>query len=69
MHVFWGILISVIGLLMFYAGSAESESPFYRFMAERSRTLWGNNTHRFYQLSGVAVTVVGVLVALRVIGK
>ena len=61
--------MSVIGLLMFYAGSTESESPVYRFMAERSRTLWGNNTHRFYQLSGAAVTVVGVLVALRVIGK
>lgn len=69
MHVLWGILIATAGLFMFYGGSTKSDFPIYRFMVERSRSLWGANTHRFYQLSGVAVTVVGVLVVLRVIGR
>ena len=69
MHILWGILTATAGLLMFYCGSTRSEFWIYRVMAERSRSVWGGNTHRFYQLSGIAVIVVGVLVALKVIGR
>jgi hypothetical protein len=42
----------------------KSESVIYRPMAARSRVLWGENVHRFYQVVGIIVIVFGALVAL-----
>ncbi len=69
MHILWGILMMVIGLLMLIWGSAKSEFVVYRILAERSKKLWGDNVHRFYQMAGIAVIIVGILVALKVIGR
>ena len=64
MHVLWGILIVVAGLFLLVCGSLKSEFIIYRFIVGRSKILWGENTHRFHQIAGVIVIVVGVLVAL-----
>ncbi|MDA7859046.1 hypothetical protein N9006_00495 [bacterium] len=69
MHMVWGILMMAIGLLMVIWGSAKSEFVIYRILSERSKTLWGDNVHRFYQMAGIAVTLMGILVALKVIGR
>ena len=47
----------------------ESEFVIYRLMAARSRVLWGENVHRFYQVVGIIVIVFGALVALGYIGR
>lgn len=54
------------GLFMFVCGSLKSEFIIYRLMAARSRMLWGDNVHRFYQITGTIVIVFGVLIALGV---
>jgi len=36
-------------------------------MVARSKMLWGDNVHRFYQVVGAIVIVVGILAALGVI--
>lgn len=64
MHVLWGVLIVAVGTFMWLCGRSRSEFVLYRLMAARSKTLWGENVHRFYQIAGVIVIVVGTLVAL-----
>ena len=68
MHVLWGVLIAAAGLLMLVCGSPKSEFVVYRLMVARSKILWGENVHRFYQIAGGLVIVFGVLVAFGLIG-
>jgi len=64
MHLLWGTLIVVAGLFLLICGRLKSEFFIYRLIVTRSKILWGENTHRFHQIVGAIVTVVGVLVAL-----
>jgi hypothetical protein len=64
MHILWGCLIAAAGLFMVICGWAKSEFIIYRLMAARSKALWGENVHRFYQIVGVIVMIFGGLVAL-----
>ena len=64
MHMVWGSLMAVIGLLMFMCGTRKSEFIIYRLLVARSKILWGENVHRFHQISGAMVVVFGLLVAL-----
>ena len=64
MHVLWGILIAIAGLFLLVCGSLKSEFIIYRLIVYRSKILWGENVHRFHQIAGVIVIVVGALVAL-----
>jgi hypothetical protein len=61
-------LIAAVGLFMFLCGLSRSEFIIYRLLASRSKALWGENVHRFYQITGVIVIVFGALVALGHIG-
>ncbi|MDC3256212.1 hypothetical protein OAU93_02305 [bacterium] len=69
MHTIWGIVTALIGVLMLLGGTTKSDFVVYRILTERSKQLWGENVHRFYQCAGFAVFVVGVLVATEVIGR
>jgi hypothetical protein len=52
------------GLFLLICGRLKSDFLIYRLMVARSRILWGDNTHRFHQIVGAIVIVVGVLVAI-----
>ena len=67
MHMFWGLLMAAAGLFMLVCGTAKSEFIIYRLMVARSRILWGDAVHRFYQVSGLIVMILGVLWAVGVI--
>jgi uncharacterized membrane protein len=69
MHILWGALIVVAGLFMLVCGCLKSKFIIYRLMVARSKILWGENVHRFYQIVGVIVIIFGLLVALGWIGK
>jgi len=64
MHLLWGTLIVVAGLFLLICGRLRSEFLVYRLIVARSKMLWGENTHRFHQIAGAIVIVVGVSVAL-----
>ena len=64
MHILWGCLIAAVGLFMVICGSTKSEFVIYRLMVTRSRILWGEKVHRFYQIVGTMVIIFGALVAL-----
>jgi hypothetical protein len=61
--VVWGVLMGVIGILFVMWGRARSDFVIYRLFVERSRILWGDRVHGFYQVVGVVLVVVGLLVA------
>ena len=69
MHVLWGVLMAAVGLFMVICGTLKSEFIVYRLMVYRSRILWGEGdaVHRFYQVSGLIIVILGVLYALGVI--
>lgn len=64
MHVLWGALMAAAGLFMLVCGTLRSEFIIYRLMVRRSSLLWGGNVHRFHQVAGLLVVVLGVLWAL-----
>ncbi|MCP4613601.1 MAG: hypothetical protein GY845_33345 [Planctomycetes bacterium] len=64
MHIVWGSMIMAAGLFMLVCGSLKSKFIIYRLMVARSKILWGENVHRFYQITGAIVIVFGALVAL-----
>ena len=61
MHWFWGTLMAIIGLFMLVCGTVKSDFVVYRLLVARSRILWGDAVHRFFQVSGVIVAVLGIL--------
>ncbi len=69
MYVLWGILMAAVGLFMLVCGTLRSEFIIYRLMVDRSRILWGQGdaVHRFYQVSGLIVIILGALWALGLI--
>ena len=69
MHMLWGTLMAVVGLFMLACGTVKSEFIIYRLLVARSRLLWGegNAVHRFYQVGGLIIMVLGVLWAVGII--
>jgi hypothetical protein len=62
--VVWGVLIAVVGAVFVLWGRTKSDFVVYRVLAARSRMLWGDRVHGFYQVVGVVMAVFGLLVAL-----
>lgn len=55
--------MSAAGLFMLACGTLKTEFIVYRLMVARSRVLWGDGdaVHRFYQVSGLVVFILGAL--------
>ena len=64
MNILWGSLMVAVGIFMLVCGRLKSQFFLYKLMVARSKMLWGENVHWFYQIVGVIVIIVGVLVAL-----
>ncbi len=64
MHMLWGALMIAAGLFLVVCGRSRREFFIYRILVARSKNLWGENVHRFHQISGTMVIVLGLLVAL-----
>lgn len=68
MHSLWGCLIATVGLFLLVSGGRKSQFIIYRLLVARSKILWGERVHGFYQVAGILVIVFGILFALGVIG-
>ena len=64
MNILWGSLMVAVGIFMLVCGRLKSQFFLYKLMVARSKMLWGENVHWLYQIVGVIVIIVGVLVAL-----
>lgn len=61
MNIVLGPLMTIIGLFMLAWSTGKSDFVVYRVLVARSRILWGDSVHRFYQISGLIVAVLGIL--------
>lgn len=68
MEILWGILIIIAGLFMLISSLMKSDFIIYRILVARSK-IWGKNVHRFYQITGAIIIVLGVLMIIGIIGK
>jgi len=69
MEILWGILMIIAGLFMLISSLMKSNFIIYRILVARSKILWGENVHRFYQVAGAVIIVFGILMIIGVIGK
>ena len=67
MSMLFGMPMALIGLFMLYCSTVKRDFVVYRLLAALSRILWGDATHRFYQISGSLIMGLGVLWAAGVI--
>ena len=67
MNILWGILIIIAGVLLLIGGTLKSNFIIYRLLVARSKILWGENVHRFYQIAGLIVLIFGILVTIGII--
>lgn len=61
------IAFGIVGLLFLIWGTRKSEFVVYRLLVARSRMLWGEHVHGFYQIVGVMLICLGMLWGLGVI--
>jgi len=62
--ILWGLVMVSIGCFFVLNGWLKSDFFLYRIFVERSKTLWGEKVHLFFQFAGSAIILVGVLMAL-----
>ena len=56
--------MAAAGLFMLVCATLKSEFLIYRLLVYRSKMLWGENVHRFHQVAGAIIIVLGVLWAV-----
>lgn len=54
----------LIGLFLLISGLTKSQCIVYKLLVARSKLLWGENVHKFYQVAGILVIIAGILVAV-----
>ena len=64
MNFVWGLIVAMVGALFIRWGHTESDFGLYRLLAARSRILWGDRVHGFYQIAGALMILAGVAIAV-----
>jgi len=67
MEILWGTLMALVGVFLLVSATLRSDFVVYQLLAARSRKLWRDRVHRFHQLVGVTLVVLGGLWAFGVI--
>jgi len=67
MDLLWSLLIIIAGVLLLVGGTLKSNFIIYRILVARSKIVWGELVHRFYQIAGLIIIVFGILVAIDLI--
>jgi hypothetical protein len=60
----WGLVMAGVGCFFLISGWLKSDFFIYRIFVARSKTLWGDKVHVFFQFVGIAIIVVGALMAI-----
>ena len=64
MHIVWGLIIADVGALFIVWGRTKSNFGLYRLLVARSRLLWGDRVHGFYQVAGALMIVAGAAIVV-----
>lgn len=71
MNVIYGLLMATAGFFMLICGTIKSEFVVYKLLVARAKMLRGagDTAHRFYQVTGLILIVLGGLWAAGIIWK
>lgn len=58
-----------VGFFLLTCASVKSDFFLYRLFVARSEAMWKDNVHRFLQFVGLAIIIVGCLMATGVIHR
>ena len=64
MHIVWGLIIADLGALFIVWGRTKSNFGLYRLLVARSRVLWGDRVHGFYQVAGALMIVTSAAIVV-----
>lgn len=64
MSYLWGMMMILIGLFVTISGTIKSDFIVYRMFVARSKIMWGDHVHRFYQVVGIVIMIFGAVIAL-----
>ena len=64
MNIIRGLIIAAVGALFITWGRTKSDFSVYRLLVARSRVLWGDRVHGFYQVAGALMIIAGAAVAV-----
>ena len=67
MNLLWGTRLASICLLMLVCGAVKSNFVVFRLLVARSRILWSDAVHRFYQVRELIVVTLSILRASGII--
>ncbi len=68
MNILWGVLVLIIGLLIFVGALTKSEFVIYRLFHARAKMLWGDNAHTFLMVVGLVIAGLSALFFLGIWG-
>ena len=54
----------MVGALFITCGRTKSDFGLYRLLVARSRILWGDRVHSFYQIVGAVMIIAGAAIAM-----
>ena len=57
----WYLLMAAIGAYMADGGFRNSEAKPFIYLVARAHLLWKDNAHRMLGISGVVITVLGIV--------
>lgn len=63
MGIVWGLIVAAVGVAFIVWGRTQSDFVVYRMLAARSRLLWGDRVHAFYQGAGTLMVIAGIAIA------
>jgi drug/metabolite transporter (DMT)-like permease len=64
MNIIGGLIIAMVGTLFITWGRTKSNFGLYRLLVARSRVLWGDRVHGFYQVAGALMIIAGAAIAV-----
>ena len=69
MDFLWGILTALVGLFLLVSAALRTDFIIYQFLVARSRVLWRDRVHLFYQVVGAILIILGLLWAFGLIWR
>ena len=67
MDFYWGIITIALGLFFLACSVTKSDFIVYRLFVYRSKMLWGDTVHGFYNIVGVILIILGILMTAGII--
>ncbi len=64
MNILLSSIMILIGLFFSICGTKKSDFIIYRLFIAKSKILWGENVHKFYQVIGGFIIIYGIVFAL-----